>query len=260
MLGRISGFLLFLCCLPAIGQNQLAPDSFEAAVARMNKSGEIRMAVDFQPGGRFSATNVPLRILIALAYRVRPEAVTGGPGWLAADRFDIVAKAAQTTPPDGIRRMLQTLLAERFKLQLHSENKEMPAYALVPGKSGTRLQPSEASLLTNQRCHAGAPISSQQHLVCEHMTLAMFADTLQEIAPRDIDVPVMDQTGTQGTFTFDLAWTPAVRGATADPHDLIGGPTLFEALESQLGLKLERKKLLLPTIVIDSVERVPSEN
>ena len=260
MFVRTSHFLLFLSCHSAIGQNQLPSDSFEAAVARTNKSGEIRMAVDFQPGGRFSATNVPLRILIALAYRVRPEAVTGGPGWLGADRFDIVAKAAQTTPPDGIRRMLQTLLAERFKLQLHSEKKEMPAYALVPGKSGTRLQPSEAELLTNQRCHAGAPIPGRQHLVCEHMTLAMFADTLQEIAPRDIDVPVRDQTGTPGTYKFDLAWTPAVRSATTDAPDLSGGPTLFEALESQLGLKLERKKLLLQVIVIDSVERVPSEN
>jgi uncharacterized protein (TIGR03435 family) len=218
------------------------------------------MAVDFQPGGRFSATNVPLRILIALAYHVRPEAITGGPGWLGSDRFDIIAKAAQTTPPEGIRRMLQTLLAERFKLQLHSEKKEMTAYALVPAKSGTRLQPSESSLLTNQRCHAGSPISGQQHLVCEHMTLAMFADTLQEIAPRDIDVPVMDQTETQGTYTFDLAWTPAARGTTTEPVDLAGGPTLFEALESQFGLKLERKKLPLPVIVIDSVERAPLEN
>jgi uncharacterized protein (TIGR03435 family) len=88
----------------------------------------------------------------------------------------------------------------------------------------------------------------------------MFADTLQEVASRDIDVPGMDQTGTQGTYTFDLAWTPAVRGATTDPNDLTDGPTLFEALESQRGLKLERKRLLLPTIFIDSAERVPSEN
>jgi len=122
MLGRISRFLLFLRCLPAIGQNQLAPDSFEAAVAKTNKSREIRMAVDFEPGGRFSATNVPLRILIALAHHVRPEAVTGGPGWLGTDRFDIVEKAAQTTPPDGIRCMLQTLLAERFQLQFRAES------------------------------------------------------------------------------------------------------------------------------------------
>lgn len=126
---------------------------------------------------------MPPRILIALACRVRPGAVTGGPGWLGADRFDIVNKAAQTTPPDGIRGMLQTLLAKRFKLQLHAEKKEMPAYALAPGKSGARLQPS------------GAPISGQKHLMREYMTAAMFADTV-----------------------------------------------------------------LLPAIVIDSVERVPSEN
>jgi len=156
--------------------------------------------------------------------------------------------------------MLQTLLAERFKLQLHSEKKEIPAYPLVPRKSGTRPQPSEASLLTNQRCHPRDPVSGRQHLVCEHMTMAMFADTLQEIAPRDIDIPVVDQTGTEGIYTLDLVWTPAVRGAATEPPDLTGGPTLFEALESQLGLKLERKKLFLPAITIDGVERVPSEN
>ena len=77
--------------------------------------------MDFQRGGRFSATNVALKILIALAYHVRPEAVTGGPGWLGSDRFDIVAKALQTTPPDEIRRMLQTLLAEQFKLEVHTD-------------------------------------------------------------------------------------------------------------------------------------------
>ena len=203
------GILLGLSCIPAFGQEQTASSSFEAAAVKANKSGEIRMAVDFQPGGRFSATNVPLKILIALAYHVRPEAVTGGPVWLGSDRFDIVAKASQTTPPDEIRRMLQTLLAEQFKLELHTDQKIMPAYALLPGKKGPKLQPSGPGLLTDQRCRPGDAIAGQRHVVCDHMTMALFADTLQELAPNEIDAPVLDQTGVQGTYTFKLAWAPA---------------------------------------------------
>jgi len=112
MLRNLIGFLPLQCCFPAFSQNQTTGPSFEAATVKANKSGEVRMAVDFQGGGRFSATNVPLKILIALAYHVRPEAITGGPGWLGSDRFDIVAKAFQTTAPDEIRRMLQTLPAD----------------------------------------------------------------------------------------------------------------------------------------------------
>jgi len=254
------GILPLLCCFLAFSQNQTTVPSFEAATVKANKSGEVRMAVDFQGGGRFSATNVPLKILIALAYHVRPEAVTGGPGWLGSDRFDIVAKALQTTPPDEIRRMLQTLLAEQFKLEMHTDQKIMPAYALLPGKARLKLQPSEPALLTDQRCRPGEPIAGEKHVVCEHMTMALFADVLQELAPREIAVPIVDQTGIQGTYTFNLAWVSAVPGDPANPPDPSAGPTLFEALDSQLGLKLESKKLPRPVIVIDRVERIPIEN
>jgi len=246
--------------LLAFSQNQTTRLSFEAATAKANKSGEVRMAVDFQGGGRFSATNVPLKILIALAYHVRPEAVTGGPGWLGSDRFDIVAKALQTTPPDEIRRMLQTLLAEQFKLEVHTDQKIMPVYALLPGRAQLNLQPSEPALLTDQRCRPGEAIAGNRHVVCEHMTVALFADMLQELAPREIAVPVVDQTDIPGTYTFNLAWVPEVPGGSANPPDPQAGPTLFEALKSQLGLKLESKKLPRPVIVIDRVERIPIGN
>ena len=202
----LRNILLLLC----FSQNQTTSPSFDAATVKANKSGEARMAVDFLAGGRFSATNVPLKILIALAYHVRPEAVTGGPGWLGTDRFDVVAKALQTTPPDEIRRVLQTLLAEQFKLEMHTDQKIMPAYALLPGKARLKLQPSEPALLTGQRCRPGEPIAGEKHVVCEHMTMALFADVLQELAPREIAVPIVDQTGIQGTYTFNLAWVPAV--------------------------------------------------
>jgi uncharacterized protein (TIGR03435 family) len=160
-----------------------------------------------------------------------------------ADRFDIVAKALQTTPSDEIRGLLQTLLAEQFKLEMHTDQKIMPAYALLPGKEGLKLQPSEPALLTDQHCRPGEAITGEKHVVCEDMTMPLFADMLQELAPWEIAVPIVDQTGIQGTYTFNLAWIPAARSDPANPPDPPAGPTLFEALGSQLGLKLESKKL-----------------
>jgi uncharacterized protein (TIGR03435 family) len=197
--------------------------------------------------------------MVAMANHVRPDAVTGGPAWIDSDRFDIVAKAGQTTPPDDLRQMLQTLLAERFKLVVHQEPKMMPAYALVVGKSGPKLQASETGLLTDQRCVPGEGAVGQKHIACRHITMAVLAGQLQEQSARDIDVVVVDQTGLSGAFDFKLDWTPAARTAAAST-DPPAGPTIFEAVQEQLGLKLESRKLPLPVIVIDRVERVPVEN
>jgi len=249
-----------LSTMPAFAQEKAAP-SFEAADVKVNKSGETRIAVDFQGGGRFIAHNVPMKILVALAYHVRPDVLKGGPGWLESDRFDIVAKASQTTPSDELRRMLQTLLVERFKLAVHTEQRIMPAYGLVTAKSGPKLQASENAMLSEQRCGPAVGEPGEKHVVCRHVTMALLADILQEIAPRDLDVPVVDQTGIEGAFDLKLDWTPAARlaGDTA-PTDPLPGPTLFEAVEAQLGLRLESRRLPLPVIVIDGVQRVPSEN
>jgi uncharacterized protein (TIGR03435 family) len=251
--------LLFVLSVPAFSQFEAKPLSFEVADVKVNKSGETRMAVDMQGGGRFTMHNVPMKAMVMFAYHARPDAVTGGPGWLESDRFDIVAKAAQTTPPEDLRRMLQNLLAERFKLVIHEEPKIMPAYALVVGKSGPKLQASEAALLTEQRCMPGEGTVGQKHINCRHITMAALADQLQEQSPRDFEVVVVDQTGLSGAFDFKLDWTPAVRTATPST-DPSAGPTVFQAVAEQLGLKLESRKLPLPVIVIDRVDRVPVEN
>ncbi len=254
--------LYLLTSLAAFSQTPTVPPSFEAADVKVNNSGETRMAVDFQPGGRLSMRNVTMKVMIVMAYHARPEAVSGGPAWLESDRFDVVAKASQTTTPEVLRSMLQTLLAERFKLTLHTDQKVGPAYALVLGKTGPKLQPSEAALLTDQRCSPGQGDAGQKHVTCRHITMPMLAATLQEIASKDIDIPIVDQTGLPGAFDFSLDWTPAVRtaaGVAAAP-DSSTGPSLFDAVETQLGLRLENKKLPLPVIIIDRVERVPVVN
>jgi bla regulator protein blaR1 len=247
--------LLLLCFVSAFGQGP----AFEAADVKPNRSGEARMAVDFQPGGRFTARNVPLRILIALANHVRPDAITGGPAWLGSERFDIVAKAAQTDAPEELRLMLVTLLAERFHLESHSESRPGSAYALRVAARGPKLQPVEEGPLSNQRCTPADAAPGRKRVACHQMTMALLADTLQEIAARDIDAPVVNQTALPGAYDFTLEWTPGLRSAAADaPLDV--GPSLFDAVETQLGLKLQSEKLPLPVIVVDRVERVPVEN
>jgi len=257
-----TGLLLAMCC--CLGQSQTPTPSFEVADVKGNASGEARMAVDMQAGGRLSAHNVPLRILIALAYHVRPDSVTEGPGWLSSARYDIVAKASQTAGQDELRRMLQSLLAERFKLVVHQGEKIMPAYALEVGKNGAKLQEAGSAVLSESRCVPGEGVAGQKHTVCRHMTMALLADTLPETAPRDLDVPVLDRTGLAGKFDFKLDWTPAAPSAapsgTPPAEDPLAGPTLFEAVETQLGLRLQRTRLPLPVIVVDTVERVPSGN
>ncbi len=132
----------------------------------------------------------------------------------------------------------------------------MPVYVLMLGNSGPKLQATEAAVLSEQRCIPGEGDVGQKHIACHHITMAALADQLQEQSPRDFDAAVVDQTGLTGSFDFKLDWTPAARAGT-DPGD---GPTVFEAVASQLGLKLENRKLPLPVIVIDRVERVPVGN
>jgi uncharacterized protein (TIGR03435 family) len=234
---------------------QTAPLSFEVASVTANKSDEHRMSVDLQPGGRLSMHNVPMKVLVMFAYHLRSEALSGGPGWIESERYDVVAKAPERAPQDDIRRMLQTLLAERFHLAVHADQKLLPAFALVVGKSGPKLQPSETAILSAQRCTPADGVPGQRHVECRHITTAVLADYLQELAPRDFPVPVVDQTDLKGAWDFKLDWVPTTPGSTDD-----AGPTIFDAVAIQLGLKLESRKLPLPVIVIDRVDRVPVEN
>jgi uncharacterized protein (TIGR03435 family) len=246
--------LLFLSSAPAFAQ-----PAFEVADVKVNKSGELRMAIDLQPGGKVIMRNVPMKVLIVFAYHLRPEALSGGPAWLESERFDVIAKAPETAPPDDVRRMVQTLLAESFKLAVHKEQKVMQAWALVLAKSGPKLQPSEAALLSGQGCRPGQGQPGQRHVDCRHVTMAALGDYLQELAPRDFTVPVVDQTGLTDAYDFKLDWTPTAAPA-ADAPAIDAGPTIFDAVAAQLGLKLESRKLPLPILVVDHVERAPVEN
>jgi uncharacterized protein (TIGR03435 family) len=201
--------------------------------------------------------NITLKELIVQAYKAVD--VTG-PGWLNSDRFDIIAKAPPGTPEDTLRLMLQTLLVDRFKLLIHREQKITSVFALMPAKEGFKLQAAASD--GQPKCAPGRGAEGLNHTACTNFTMTDLANWLPtRIAPSFIDRPIVDLTGLKGTYDIKLDWVPRpVVGNAADDATVAAGPTVFGALEKQLGLKLEERKLPMPIIVIDHIERVPTEN
>ena len=198
--------------------------------------------------------------------------VTGGPGWLGSDRFEIVAKAPPTTPDGTLQLMLQTLLADRFKLVVHNEDKVMPVYALTVGKQSPKLE--VASGPGDPECSMKA-IEGLRTFVCHNMTMEGLAQQLRPAAAAYLDHPVVNLTGLRGAYNFTLAWTDGVRlrsegdrggdagqptGAIPTAPDPARGLTVFEAVKKQIGLDLAPRKHPIPVIVVDHVERIPTEN
>jgi uncharacterized protein (TIGR03435 family) len=215
-----------------------------------------------QPGGHYTATGVTLKLLIGQAYDVREFQISGGPSWIGSDRYDINAKAEglpDRVRPDVMRPLLRNLVEDRFKLKTHTESKEMPVYALVIGKSGSKLKASEGEPGPSLRMGRG-------QLTGKKIAMAMLAQQLSQQLGRT----VIDKTGLTGDFDFVLEWTPepgqgggAFGGPPPPPEALpqadSSGPTLFTAVQEQLGLRLESQKGPVPILIIDSVEK-PTEN
>jgi uncharacterized protein (TIGR03435 family) len=213
--------------------------------------------------GRYDLRNATMLDLISRAYAVSGDAVLGGPNWLDRNRFDIVAKAPDGTSSETLQLMLQSLLADRFKLVLHKDTKPVPAYILtVSGtpklKAGTAPTDDDAK---KQPCQ-GTPNPPQtstgipfQVLSCHGMTMEQLAQQLPNYAGAYITTRVMDQTGLKGNFDFDLKWT--ARGALARAGS--EGVTMPAALEA-LGLKVVYDKAPAPVLVVDSVKDTPTAN
>ena len=237
------------------GQSPSLRPEFEVADVKVNHSGQPGVQGGFLPGGQLSVRNIPMKELIVQAYKA--GGVSGGPNWLDSERFDIVAKAPPNTAEDALRLMLQTLLAERFKLAIHREQKSTAVFALVAAKRGFKLQTAAGS--GRPKCSPGQGAEGLNHTVCTNFTMADLAAALPtRIAPSFIDRPVVDLTGLKRTYDIQLDWVP--RSPTGNTADGAAGPTVFDALNKQLGLKLEERKLSMPVIVVEHIERVPSEN
>ena len=266
-------------------QPPTAPLTFEVASIKPSAGDEHRIGIQILPGGGLRVSGAPLRMLLTVAYGVREFQISGGPGWINSDRYDILAKPERGTASDNapsdprpmsdserktvqeqMQQRLQSLLADRFQVTIHRETKEAPVYALVVAKGGSKLQPSE-------RKEGNAPRGPMMRLGRgeingQGVKLEMLATSLSNILGRS----VVDQTGLSGNFDVKLQWTPDLGqsptpfggaapppGVQAPPPPDPNGPSIFTALQEQLGLRLESQKGPVEMIVIDHVEK-PSEN
>jgi uncharacterized protein (TIGR03435 family) len=268
---RLVGLALLGALLPRLPA-QFSP-KFEVDTIRPDKSDETRVAGGFQPGGVYRVTNYTLRSLIAAAY-LRPQInpdflIAGGPKWIDSDRFDIEAKADGEFPvvpgPESVssprRAMLQSLLADRFQLRVHMESIDRPIYVLKTA-NGRRKQ---VSGLAPAAADCKAPNCSSKIgpgiLDLRGTTMAQFASLL----PRFVDRVVRDETGLAGKLDLKLNWTPAPGEWVAPPDPALAlappadGPSIFTAIQDQLGLKLEPSRGPVEFLVIDNAEQ-PSQN
>lgn len=189
---------------------------------------------------RFAITCITPKGLIAYAYDVRDFQVSGGPGWLDSDQYDIVAKPQGDAGNERVLAMTRSLLAERFHVQVHRESKEMPIFALVIAKEGLKLAPSAGK---------GPEVrGGKGRLIARKVTMEIFA---AQLSGRILGRPVVDRTRTTGEFDIDLQWTPD------ESQEL--GPSIFAALQEQLGLRLEAQRGAVDVLVVDHIEK-PSAN
>lgn len=275
-----------------------APKSFEVASIKpvAGENGIFRISIGTSPGGRWTANGITASILMQQAYDIKDYQITGGPSWLTTERYDIVAKAdTPNLDRETLRVCLQSLLAERFKLQIHRETKELPIYSLVVGKAGHKLKVSETqpskdaqppdpskagqtgAVGTGVGVGSGARVSGpggpgpggammrmgRGQLNAQMVPVSSIAAMLAQQLGR----PVVDRTDIKGNFDFSLQWTPDEtqrgggfggmdRPATevplpSDPS----GPSLFTAVQDQLGLRLEATKGPVEILVIDRIEK-----
>ena len=265
--------LLVLASWTALAQPAAAPLSFEVAsikpappreVSKPNKI--MRVEMDNGPE-RVTYTNVSLRNLITAAYRIK-EYQLSGPDWLNNDRYNLTANTPPHTTRDQVPAMLQALLAERFQLRIHRESKELPVYALVVAKSGSKMHPSPSL----DREGAGLRWGPG-HLIGRGVQMKELVTTLSTLAGR----PVLDMTELPGAYDVTLEFAPdatmsvaamkmskmpakPAEGPDGGGSDGANGPSIFTAVQEQLGLRLEPRKAPLDIIVVDHAERVPTEN
>jgi len=246
--------------------------TFEVASVKPNKSGSDRVNISPQPGGRFTATNVSAMDLIAIAYGTAVpfprSSILNAPSWVSRDRFDIVAKADGNPTQEEFSGMLRPLLADRFRLSVHSETKERPIYTLVrarrDGSLGAGLRPSvlDCSGRPEARPAGCEMLSVPGTLKARGTPLAALTRMLMSWVEDHREV--WDQTGLTGTFDMDMKWTPD-RAPVVPPDaspELVqalrsidpNGASLFTALQEQMGLRLVAGKDQTQVLVIDHIE------
>lgn len=246
----------------------LAQPAFEVASIKSAPAptdGRMRVSLGGDPG-RINYTNVNLKLVLPKAFEVKNYQVTG-PSWLDTERYDITATFPANTPKDQVSRMLQNLLVERFGLKFHREKKDLPVYALEVGKNGPKLHKAEQ----------GGPGGDKPMMImrpgrmeAKKMSMSGFVEMLSNL----VDRPVIDMTGLTGFYdvTLDIPMEEMsamhggmMRSMGPPPGDAgpspegASAPSIFSSIQ-QLGLKLEPRKAPLDLVVIDSGDKVPTEN
>jgi uncharacterized protein (TIGR03435 family) len=262
---------LLLAAFPlamAVTAQQATPQSaFEVATIKRNRSGDTRVSQGLQPGGRYLAVNITLRMLIMRAYRLLEFRLAGGPDWIDTERYDIIGLAPGATTADDITPRLKSLLADRFKLAVHLEKRDVPVLWLVLANKDGRLGPKF------RRSTADCPIAppagitlppvcimrlTPMSLVTGGSRMIAFVNVFSQVTGKT----VVDRTGLTGLFEADLQWAPDApfTGApeTAQPYDP-NGPSFTTAIREQLGLRLENGRDSVDMLVIDRIEH-PTEN
>jgi uncharacterized protein (TIGR03435 family) len=276
-------FSVALCGLifPGSLRSYPAPQAtFDAVSIKPDKSGDNRVMLRPEPGGRFLATNATVEMLLNTAYQLKPHQLIGAPSWITSEHFDIDAEAESSIPFNQMRPMLQAMLADRFKLAVHHETRQVPQYSLVPVKEG-KLGPKLVAHSDDVKCvdvSAGPPpqprpgetppipcggfLMSLSHMAATKTTLEALAGTLSNF----VDRPVVDRTGLTGFYDVELDFTPVQTpfppgpgGPAPAAPDSNSPPLIFTALQEQLGLKFKPETAPGDVLVIDHVEE-PSPN
>jgi uncharacterized protein (TIGR03435 family) len=246
---------------------------FQVASVKPNISGSPNANIELHPGGRITATNVVLANLMRNVFNLQPYQLVNAPDWIETARFDIEAKAdreysaREDAPAPELLAMLRNLLADRFSLVAHREMRDMPVYALVRAKADGTLGPqlrrstvdceTEAARALAARRGGGAPAQGGAKPIvrCRINTTAgrivgtgtTISELMRRLAPV-LGRPVVDRTGISGSFDLELHWSP-------EPIADASGPSIFTAVQEQLGLKLDSQRAPVDVLVVDRVER-----
>ena len=282
--------LISIATAVALPQAQATPgERFEVASVKPYKGPLTLISSNLEPGGRFVAQQQSLRDLIMMAYKVRESQIVGAPPWIGTDRFDVNAKAGRELPPlnptgeiGPLERMLQSLLADRFKLVAHVETRELPIFALVLARNdrrlGEKLRPTTIDCATKfaEQARAGqsGPLMAGGMpacgLVVSGWSIRLGGGPLSQLTMVLTNMTnrfVVDRTGLTGNYDVDLQWTPQGMRIGKPPGDNPPGPafpapppdangaTLETSIQEQLGLKLDPQRGPVPVLVIERAEQ-----
>ena len=241
---------------PQAGRGQ---PRFEVASVRRAERCTVQNSID---GSLVNLNGDPLTVVIMEAFKVKMDHIVG-PSWLDQDCFSISAKIPEGIGKDQLPAMLEALLVERFKLVAHKENRLVPGYALVVDKGGPKLKQTDPD----------SPGLGQVRFGASSIAGSMGMAALTRYLSNRLGAPVENQTGLKGTFDVEISWVPdqaverpdpyfsSVGGGSAPaPASAMGSSGIFTALRELLGLRLDSRKESVATIVIDHIERVPTEN